>query len=71
MEEVTEQHLSKTDDNYSTAEEGHGVATLTCRPNNAHRIRIVNIHRFTQREFLSRHVTNRNNHNNYTYSTNA
>ena len=33
-------------------------------------IRIVNIHTFAQREFLSRHVTNRNNHNNYTYSTN-
>ena len=34
-------------------------------------IRIVNIHTFTQWEFLSRHVTNRNNHNNYTYSTNV
>ena len=29
---------------------------------------IVNIHMFTQWEFLSRHVTNRNNHNHYTYS---
>ena len=29
-------------------------------------LRIVNIH-----TFLSRHVTNRNNHNNYTYSTNV
>ena len=34
-------------------------------------IRIVNIHTFAQWEFLSRHVTNRNNHNRYTYSTNV
>ena len=34
-------------------------------------IRIVNIHTFTQWEFLSRHVTNCNNHNHYTYSTNV
>ena len=33
-------------------------------------IHIVNIHTFTQWEFLSRHVANRNNHNHYTYSTN-
>ena len=33
------------------------------------RIHIVNIHTFKQWEFLSRHVTNRNNHNHYTYST--
>ena len=35
----------------------------------AFHLRIVNIHMFMQWEFLSRHVTNRNNHNNYTYST--
>ena len=34
-------------------------------------IRIVNIHMFAQWEFLSRHVTNCNNHNHYTYSTNV
>ena len=34
-------------------------------------LRIVNIHTFAQQEFLSRHVTNRNNHNHYTYSTNV
>ena len=32
----------------------------------AFHIRILNIHTFTHWEFLSRHVTNRNNHNNYT-----
>ena len=32
----------------------------------AFHIHIVNIHTFTQWEFLSRHVTNRNNHNHYT-----
>ena len=31
-------------------------------------IRIVNIHTFTQCEFLSRHVTNRNNHNHHVYT---
>ena len=31
---------------------------------------IVNIHTFTQWEFLSGHVTNCNNHNHYTYCTN-
>ena len=34
-------------------------------------IHIVNIYTFTQWEFLSRHVTNCNNHNHYTYSTNV
>ena len=34
-------------------------------------VRIVNIHTFAQCGFLSRHVTNRNNHNNYTYNTNV
>ena len=34
-------------------------------------IRIVNIHTFAYWEFLSRHVTNRNNHNHYTYSNNV
>ena len=34
-------------------------------------IRTVNIHTFTQWEFLSRHVINHNNHNHYTYSTNV
>ena len=29
----------------------------------------VNIHTFARLEFLSRHVTNRNNHNHYTHST--
>ena len=37
----------------------------------AFHVRILNIHTFTQWEFLSRHVTNLNNHNNYTYSTNV
>ena len=33
--------------------------------------RIVNIQTFPQWEFLSRHVTDRNNHNHYAYSTNV
>ena len=36
-----------------------------------HTVRIVNIYKCTQSEFLSRHVTNRNNHNPYTYSINV
>ena len=37
----------------------------------AFHICIVNIHTFTQWEFLSRYVANSNNHNHYTYSTNV
>ena len=36
-----------------------------------HLLCIVNIHKFKQWEILSRHVTNHNNHNHYTYSTNV